>query len=388
MTISIQNLRKALAVVVCAPFFITVLTSCGGREPDGTQNAEMELPVATINTGDAVITQKYAGSIEGVVNVEIRPQVSGYLQKIYVDEGSFVRQGQPLFKIDERVFVEQYNSAKGALLAAKANLTNAKLEVDKRNELVKNKIVSDLQITQAKASYQAAEAAVAQAEAALQSAQINLDFCTIKAPVSGYTGRIPYRLGSLISASQATALTILSDVHEVYVYFSMSENDFVAFQNRYKGSSMEEKLTNVPPVKLQLSDGTEFAEAGRLNAVEGQFDRNTGSITLRAVFPNAKGLLRSGNTGKVLIDQQYAQVALVPIASTSSIQNKVYVFKLDKGNKVIQQAIEVSGKSGLNYMVAQGVQAGDRIVSSGFERLQPGMIVKPQTKEPDVAGKF
>lgn len=377
------NINRALGPLLFLAILALSVVGCqqGDSANEVAGGGAMGLPVIQIKAGEATVSKQYAGSIEGVVNVEIRPQVSGYLQKIHVDEGAFVRAGQVLFKIDDRTYAEQHNNAQAALLAAKANLSSAKIEVDKRVTLVEKKIVSDIQLTQAKASYEAAEAAVAQAASAVQTAKINLDFSTIKAPVSGYIGGIPFRLGSLVSPNQAAALTTLSDVHEVYVYFSMSENDFVAFQNQYTGKTIEEKLKNVPPVKLLLADGSEYPVPGRLNAVEGQFDRNTGSISVRAVFNNENGLLRSGNTGKIVIEQTVAQTTLLPIASTISVQNKIYAFVLDKDSKAIQTPVEVSGKSGANYMVTSGVKPGDKVVASGFDRLQSGTSVKPKAAE-------
>lgn len=371
--------RGTLSPLLFTAIFTLGMASCqqGGSANEGAGDGPMELPVIQIQAGKATLSKQYAGSIEGVVNVEIRPQVSGYLHRIFVDDGAFVRAGQVLFKIDDRTYAEQYNNTKAALLAAKANLSSAKIEVDKRVTLVERKVVSDIQLNQAKASYEAAEAAVAQAESAVQTARINLDFSTIKAPVSGYIGGIPFRLGSLVSPTQAVALTTLSDVHEVYVYFSMSENDFVAFQKQYPGKTIEEKLKNVPPVKLLLADGGEYPVPGRLNAVEGQFDKNTGSISIRAVFKNEHGLLRTGNTGKIVIEQTVAETTLLPIASTVSVQNKIYAFVLDKDSKAIQTPVGVSGKSGTNYMVTSGVKPGDRIVASGLDRLQSGDTVRP-----------
>jgi len=368
--------RKLISgsVLFCGLF---LLQSCNKNEQP-SQMPTMELPVSKVEQGNGLVSKEYPASIEGVTDVEIRPQVSGYLQKVYVDEGAYVRAGQPLFQIDSRVYAEQYNTAKAGVSVARANLANLNIDLNRRKELVKESIVSNIQIQQAQAAYDGAKAALTQAEATAQSARINLEFCTIKAPVSGYLSRINYRLGSLISPAGVEPITVLSDSHEVNVYFSMSENDFLTFQDSEVGSTIAEKIQKAPMVGLQIANGHLYEEKGRIDAVEGQFNSNTGSVTFRAKFKNPKNIIRGGNTGKIVIDQHYDNVILVPIASTSNIQDKVYIFTLDKDNKAVQKAIEVSGKSGTNYMVTNGIKAGESYIVSGFERLQPGMPVVPK----------
>ncbi|WP_262484167.1 efflux RND transporter periplasmic adaptor subunit [Chryseobacterium sp. CBo1] len=280
--------------------------------------------------------------------------------------------------MDSRIYAEQYNTAKAGVSVARANLANLKIDLDRRKELVKESIVSNIQIQQAQAAYDGAKASLTQAEATAQSAKINLDFCTIKAPVSGYLSRINYRLGSMISPAGVEPITVLSDSHEVNVYFSMSENDFLTFQNSQVGSTIQEKIQKAPLVGLQIADGHLYEEKGKIDAVEGQFNSSTGSVTFRAKFNNPKNIIRGGNTGKIVIDQHYDNVIMVPIASTVNIQDKVYIFSVDKDNKAVQKAIEVSGKSGTNYMVTSGIKAGESYIVSGFERLQPGMPVVPK----------
>ncbi len=336
------------------------------------------MPVITIDTASATVSKDYTGTLEGKINVEIRPQVDGPLQKMYIDEGAFVRAGQPLFKIDDRPYRETLRNAVAALHVAEANLTASKVDMDKLAPLVQNNVISDVQLQTAKAGYQGAQASVEQAKAAVESARINLGYTLITAPVSGFIGKIPYRLGSLVSRNQAQQLTMLSDVSEVYVYFSMSEIDFINFKQQYAGNSLQEKIKNVPPVSLVLADNSEYPHKGRIGIIDGQFDKTTGAISLRAVFPNAEGLLRSGNTGKIRMQNKFKSALLVPEASTTDLQDKIFVFMVADSNKVKKTAITVTGKSGNNYIVSNGVNAGDRIVQSGFDRLVDGIAIKPQ----------
>ncbi|MBT2622524.1 MULTISPECIES: efflux RND transporter periplasmic adaptor subunit [Chryseobacterium] len=362
---------------------LVVLTGCKKNQNQSYQQQAPELPVETVKQGDASFSREYAASVEGVSNVEIRPQVTGYLTKIFVDEGDYVRAGQPLFKIEDQIFREQLKSAQAALITAQANLATTKIDVDRKKELFRNKMVSDIQVKEAEASYNAARGAVSQSLSSIESAKINLNFSTIKAPVSGYIGRFNYRLGSLLTPTNQDPMTLLSDIHQVYTYFSLSENDFNQFQKQNVGSSIDEIIKNTPAVSLLLSGGEKYAETGRIDAVEGQFNKTTGSITLRAKFNNPNNLLRSGNTGKVVLDQFYANVVLLPIASTRSIQDKIFVFTIKDG-KAVQLPIEVSGKAGTNFIVSKGLKAGDQYIVTGFDRLQPGtpVVAQKQNAQP------
>ncbi len=373
-------IRMSSVIGLCLP---VLFYGCGpGNDSKDAAKQKPSLPVMTVNLSDAAVTTYYSALLEGKVNVEIRPQVDGTLQTIYFDEGAFVKAGYPLFKIDDRVYREQYNSALASQHAAEAKLVVAKLDEEKLVPLVQNKVISEIQLKTAKANTHASQAAVEQAKAATRSAQVNLDYTVIKAPVSGYIGKIPFRLGSLVSKNQTEWLTLLSDVSEVYAYFSMSENDFMLFRQKYAGATIQEKLRQVAPVSLVLSDGTWYTEKGNIGAISGQLDQTTASVRIRAVFPNQHGLLRSGNTGKVVIESLFHNALIVPQAATVELQDKIFVFVLDKGNKVMQHVVIVSGKSGNNYIVSAGLKPGDRIVTAGIEKLKDGMDINPEKGAP------
>ena len=368
--------RIPVVIGICIPI---LFSGCGAGNggKEGEKKGMPALPVMTVTAGDATVSTEYSSLLEGKVNVEIRPQVDGTLSAIYVDEGAFVKAGQPLFKIDDRIYREQYNSALATQHAAEASLVVAKLNEEKLVPLVKNNVISDIQLKTARANRQAAKAAVEQSRAAARSAFVNLDYSTIKAPVSGYIGKIPLRLGSLVSKNQSAWLTLLSDVSEIYAYFSMSEIDFMRFRNQYEGATLQDKVKQVAPVSLITADGNLFAEKGTIRTISGQFDPSTGSVRIRAVFPNQGGLLRSGNTGKVVIESLYHHVLLVPQAATVELQDKVFVFLLGKGNMVNKQVIVVAGKSGNNYIVSSGLKQGNIIVTAGTEKLPDGTVIKP-----------
>lgn len=374
--------------LILLSFLLITLYSCSNP-----QNAPMaaaaapQLPVLTISGGTVATDASYPVSIQGTVDIEIRPQVNGNLERIYVDEGAYVSKGTPLFKINENPYREQLNNALASQHSAEAALINAQLEIDKLTPLVQNKVVSDFQLKSAKAAYKVAAANLDQAKAMAASAKINVGYTLITAPVSGYIGRLPKKQGSLVSATDPEALTTLSDVHEVYTYFSLGETDFINFKNQYAGNSINDKIKNLPPVSLELADNNIYDQKGRIDMVDGQFDKNTGAITLRATFPNAKGLLRSGNTGRIKLSLSHANAVVVPQEATVEIQDKIFVFAVGKDNKVTKQPIIISGKSGTDYLVQDGLKTGDRIVFKGFENLQEGTVIVPEKENPKALAK-
>ncbi len=343
------------------------------------------LPVSAINQGAETTFVEYPAAIQGAVDIDVRPQVSGYLQSVLVNEGAYVTAGQTLFKINENPYREALNNAKASLHAAEAAILNAQLEVDKLTPLVQNKVVSDIQLKTAKTAYKIAQANAEQAKANVASAQINLGYTNVKAIVSGYIGRIPKKQGSLVSPTDQAALTQLSDIHEVHVYFSLAENDFNSFNTNYPGKSPADRIKHLPAVELVLADNSTYPVKGKIDMIDGQFDKNTGAITLRASFPNANGVLRSGNTGKIRLGLLHNDAILVPQSATVEMQDKVFVFTLGDSSKVKKQAISIVGKAGENYLVKDGVKAGDQIVLSGVDKLQEGMVIQPQKAADKVA---
>lgn len=373
---------KVLAALLSISIAIYGCQATSGHEQSYNQPPP-SLPVTAVSNITATVQQEFSASLEGTHDIEIRPQVDGYLDRIFVDEGSYVRKGQPLFHIDSRSYVEQVNTAKAGLATATANLANAQINLSKITPLVQNNVVSDVQLKTAQAAYDAAAAAVQQAKATVQSAEINVGFTTIKAPADGYIGRIPLKTGSLVGRTTPEALTVISDIRSVYAYFAMSENDFLRFKNQFAGNTVEEKIKKLPPVELVLPDGTVYSQKGKVQIVTGQFDNSIGAISFRAVFPNADRLLRSGNTGKVRIPQFLNNSLLVPQEATYEIQDKVFVFAVGDSNKVVSKPINISGKTSGYYFVESGVQAGDKIVYAGISNLKDGMVIVPQLLSTD-----
>lgn len=366
-------------------YFILLLLLFGGCK-DGKKRAEpkgLSLPVLKIDTATALITKDYMGNIEGKINVEIRPQVEGILQEIYVDEGDFVQAGQALFKVDGSAYREIFNNAIANENVEKAKLKNAKLEIDRLKPLIDNEVIAPVKLQTAESNYEVAKASLARASAAVGSAKINLDFTVIRAPVSGYIGRIPKRIGNLVSRGDKEPLTFLSDVSEVYVYFSMSESDYLYFSKSQSG--LIDSVNNegsggslLPEATLFLADGIEYREKGKIDAISGQINRSTGAISLRAKFPNSEDLMRSGNSGTIKIQETKKGVIMVPQKVTSNIQDKTFVYLLNDENKVVMKDIVTDGAAGKNFIVKEGLKIGDRVITTGFNKLSEGMQIIPQ----------
>jgi membrane fusion protein (multidrug efflux system) len=374
-------IMKSILIAIIA----IALFSCSSQPQTAQAPPPPTLPVANIVAGTQTTYQEYPASIEGTVNVEVRPQVSGTLDKVFVDEGAFVSAGQPIFKINEQPYRAALNNALANLHASEAALINTQLEIDKLTPLVANKVVSDYQLKTAKAANQVAKANIESAKANVATAQINVGYTLIKAPVSGYIGRLVKKQGSLVTPQDIEALTQLSDVHDVHVYFALGEKDFVAFKDQYPGATLKDKLNHLPSVSLLLADGSEYSKQGKIDVIDGQFDKTTGAITVRASFSNPQGLLRSGNTGKVRLSLQHTDALIVPESATVEMQDKVFVFAVADSNKVKKIPITIVGKSGANYLVKDGIKVGDQIVLSGMDKLQEGTVIKPEKTADKVA---
>src|SRR5690554_4470698 len=377
---------KKIPVTLGFAISIAGMVSCtSGNSKNADQSdvlSAIELPVTTVQPTTAFTEKTYLGSVEGTDNVEIRPQVGGKLEAIFVDEGEYVEKGQKLFQIDPLTYNEALNNELANREVRKAELENAALEIERLTPLVENEVISNVRLRAAESNYEVARAALAQSDASVNSAKINRDFTVILAPVDGYIGRIPKRIGNIVSMSDSEPMTVLSDVKNVRVYFSMSETDFLYYNERSHRDSLavEEGETKdiLLEVSLILADGKEFEEKGIIDAIDGHVNRSTGAISLRATFPNPKGMLRSGNSGKIKLEEKHQNVIAIPQTAIYEIMDKTFVYLIQEDNKTKRHPVVLAGKSGKSYLIKEGLSAGDRIVTSGVESLNEDMIVIPQ----------
>ena len=341
-------------------------------------------PVVTLATQSTTLETDYPATLQGIQNVDIRPKVDGFVQKIYVDEGATVKKGQLLFTINAPQYEQLVRTAAAAISSAEADVNAAQLQVNKTKPLVEKDIISKYDLDAAQLTLQSKKAALAQAKATLVNAQVNLGYTNITSPVDGVIGSLPFKAGSLVSSANAEPLTTVSDIARVYAYFSLNEKQLLDFSRNYKGANLTAQIKNMPPVSLVLSDGTPYAEKGRVESINGLINTGTGSASLRATFPNPSRLLRSGASAAVRIPQHLDNVILIPQKSTTDLQGKKFVYVLDEKGNVKSTEIEIMELTKGNfYVVTKGLKAGDKIVLEGFQSLKDGSQIKPEEQVAD-----
>lgn len=362
--------------IVLFAFCLALLSSCGNKGND--TGKVPEYAVQELQKTTAHLTTAYPATIKGKQDVEIRPQVSGFITKLCVDEGAIVRKGQVLFVVDPTQYEAAVRTARAAVETAKAAVNTQQMTVDNKIELNKKNIISDYDLSMAKNSLSQSQAQLAQAQAQLTSAEQNLSFTQVKSPSDGIINNIPYRLGALVSPSIATPMTTVSEIDEVYVYFSMTEKELLAMTKT--GGTIKEEISKIPAIKLQLIDGTTYGVEGEVDAITGVIDQSTGSVSMRALFPNKEHVLRSGGTANVLIPYSMENVISVPQAATVEIQDKKFVYVLQPDNTVKYTEIGIYNlDNGKEYLVTNGLNPGDKIVIEGVQSLKDGQKIEPIT---------
>lgn len=330
--------------------------------------------VQTVATSDREIPVYYSATVRGRQDIDIYPQISGTVSELCITEGQQVDEGQTLFIIDQVPYKAALQTAEANVAAAKAGVSTAKLVRDSKKQLFRRKVVSQFDLSSAQNQLLTAEAQLAQAEAQRVSAANNLSYTVVKAPSKGVVGTLPFRVGALVGPS--TKLTTVSDNSEMYIYFSMTENQLLNLTRRY--GSTAATLQNMPDVQLQLSDGSLYDHSGRVESISGVIDASTGSVQLRAAFPNKNGLLHSGGSGNIILPSVYKDCIVIPQTATFEIQDKVYVYKVIDG-KASSAMIDVEKvTNGREYIVRSGLEPGETIVAEGVGLLREGTPIVPK----------
>ena len=321
----------------------------------------------------------HPGTIEGIQDIEIRPKIAGHIVRVLVDEGDFVRAGQPLFQIDATQYKAAVNAAVAQVNVIETNIATQKLTVQNKKTLLDKQIISQYDYDVAVNQLKSLEAQLQQAKAQLTNARDNLSFCTVSSPSAGVVGTIPYRVGSLVSSATAEPLTTVSNISQMYVYFSMTEKQLLGMTRE---GSIERAMESMPAVELQMADGTMYSQKGTVTAISGVIDQNTGAVQIRATFNNDGHILRSGGTGAIVMPVHAKDVVLVPQKATYEIQNKKFVYVVGADNVVSSREITVLVQNdGTNYVVTSGLKAGDRIVVEGVNQLKNGTKINPITPQ-------
>ncbi|WP_345211191.1 efflux RND transporter periplasmic adaptor subunit [Mucilaginibacter gynuensis] len=366
---------------------LILLSSCGDKTQQGAAAAAggpppaQSYPIFTLTVHNATLNSTYPATLQGQQNIDIRPKIDGFVEQIFIDEGSVVKKGQLLFKISAPQYQQDVNNAAAAINSAEADVSSAELQVNKTKPLVEKDIISHYELEAAQLTLKARRAALAQAKANLANAKTNLGYTTITSPVNGVVGTIPYKLGSLINANTAQPLTTISNIGKVYAYFSLNEKQLLDFSRTMKGKTMNEKLANTPPVSLVLPDGTTYPEKGRVETISGLINTETGSASYRATFPNPVGLIRSGGTATIQIPQTLKDAILIPQKAVYELQGKHFVYVVDSKGAVKSTEIEIMDlATGQFYVVTSGIKAGETVVTDGANTLKDGMVIKPEAQ--------
>lgn len=367
-----RNFVKA-SLAVC----LLTLVSCG-QAP--VAQGPGEYAVLTVSTTDREVPSNYSATIRGRQDIAIYPQVAGTISQLCVTEGQRVAKGQTLFIIDQVPYKAALRTAEANVAAAEAGVATAQLTYDSKKELFAQQVVSEFDLATSENQLLTAKAQLAQAEAQRVNAANNLSYTVVKAPADGVVGTLPYRVGALVSASIPQPLTTVSDNSEMYVYFSMTENQLLDLTRAY--GSIDNTLKNMPDVQLRLNDGSVYDQSGRIESISGVIDTSTGTVSLRAAFENRGGLLHSGGSGSIILPSVYKNCIVVPQLATFQLQDKVYVYKVIDGIATSQMIDVEKISDGKEYIVRSGLTPGDVIVVEGVGLMREGTPVVAKGQQP------
>lgn len=359
-------------LIISAGLAAIVFSGCGGKEIQKEESVSLAIPVVKLTATDTILQHEYVADIQASKNVEIRAKVQGFLEDILVDEGQEVKRGQPLFTINNEEFRTQLAKAKAVFSNAVAEARAAELEKNRVKTLVDKKIISITELELAEARLKSAQAKVDEAASEEENARIRLSYTYIRSPFNGIIDRIPFKRGSLVD--EGTLLTTISDIENIYAYFSVSENEYL----RYLRSKSDGALTGYDDITLVLTDGTRFPYPGKVETIESEIDRHTGSIAFRATFPNPDKLLKHGASGKILLETPMNNALMIPQKSVVEIQDKNFVFVVGKDNTVKMKSFVPKTRINQFVVVQSGLSEHDTIVYEGIQSIRDGATIKPE----------
>ncbi|KIA84972.1 secretion protein HlyD [Kaistella solincola] len=395
--------------IILLSFSVLSVLSCKKQDEKPPQGPKA-VSTVQVETRNVVGYSTFPAKIEGRVNNDVRAKMQGYITQVLVDEGQFVRKGQPLFRLETNSLNQSANAARAGVGAARSSVAAsdanvkaaqsavnaAQVEVNKLKPLVEKNIISSVQlqtaqanlakaqaqVSQAIASRQQASAGVAQAQANFQGVQANIDYSVIRAPISGTVGKINFRTGSLVGPGDPMPISTVSDTSELYAYFSMNEKEYLDFLKNAEGATVPEKIKNMPPVELILANGDVYAEKGYIKAITGQIDPSTGSIQFRVSFPNPNKLLSNGNSGTIKIPVAYDNALVLPESATYEQQGLVYIYKVNQ-DTAKSNVISIIDRVNNMVIIKEGAKKGEVVVAEGVGTIKSGSPVKPQPKKFD-----
>lgn len=366
--------RKILALIIGA----TALAACHQTQVKSTQK-ENYYETMEVTRSDRTLTTGYSAAISGVQTVEIRPQISGMITDILIEEGESVRKGQVLFVIDQTPYKAAYEIAVANVKSAEAALSTAKLILDSNKDLYEQDVVSEFDLMTAQNDLVEAEAKLALCKAEEVNASNNLSYTEVRSPVNGVASMIPYRVGALVNSNITQPLVTVSDDSRVYAYFSMAENQMLDMVQQY--GSLNNAIKQMPEVELIMSNGDKYEHTGKINAISGTISESTGAVSIRAVFNNRNHLLRNGGSGTIIIPMTLKNCIVIPQAATYELQDRVFVYKVIDG-KASATEIRISPQNnGVEYIVEEGLEVGDVIVAEGAGLIKEGTTIRSKNEK-------
>lgn len=330
-------------------------------------------PITRLTPTSIEFPQSYVADVQAIQFVEVKPKVEGFVQQILVDEGEKVQKGQPLFRLSSEEYSVSVKEAQANYKQSEAELQMAEYEAERIERLVKKNILSKIRLDQVMTQKEVARMKVEQAKSQLQRAQTNYSYTTVTSPFDGYIDRIPYKVGSLVTPENL--LTTVSDVSEIFAYYKVNESEYLKFK---RAQLRGEQLPEMNNIELILPDGSVYPHKGRVETVEGDFERGTGSIAFRVRFPNPDGLLKHGVTGKVRMMTKMSDVYLVPQKSTFEIQDFTYVYVVDKEGIVKVRSFQPLQRYEKFY-ITEDLEPDTYIVYEGIQSVKDGMEIHPDT---------
>lgn len=364
-------------IIITEACCLIILTGCK-PSTDETGTAQ-SLSVLTVSEQQVDLTETFSASIRGRQDVEIIPQVSGRITRLYVKEGERVRRGQVLALIDQVPYQAALRMAVANVSAAKAKVETARIELNGKQSLFDENVVSDYELSVARNQLAVAQAGLEQAKAHEADARNNLSYTEIKSPSDGVVGTLPYRIGAFVSSTIEQPFTVVSDNSEMYAYFSISENKLRQLVSRY--GSIDRIISEMPAVKLQLNDGSFYEPGGKIETISGVVNSTTGAVQIKALFPNPDKKLLSGTIGNVVIQGLGSDAIVVPMTATVELQDKIIAYRLKNGKAEAAYLTVDRLNDGNNYIVRDGLAVGDTIISEGVGVVKEGMSVTPKTEK-------
>ena len=362
--------RTAIAIILLCGLLLTACNEGTKTAPKGDTLYE----TLEVSLGDRTLSTGYSAAISGVQTVEIRPQVSGMITDILIEEGESVRKGQVLFIIDQTPYKAAYEIAVANVKSAEASLSTAKLIYESNKKLFEQDVVSEFDLMTAQNDLTDAQARLTLCKAEEVNASNNLSYTEVRSPVNGVASMIPYRVGALVSSSITQPLVTVSDDSRVYAYFSMAENQMLDMVKQY--GSLKEAIKQMPEVELMMSNGDIYEHTGKINAISGTISESTGAVSIRAVFNNRNHLLRNGGSGTIIIPVSIKDCIAIPQAATFELQDRIFVYKVVDGKASATEIHVTPQNNGVEYIVTKGLEVGDIIVAEGAGLIKEGTVIK------------